>query len=481
MTVLVPVENELEMFAAFCGDLRVESGARMTLEPFQRTILADFFAGTTETLCVLPKKSGKSTLLSVAALFAVCTIPDAEIVIAAASRDQASILLRQARGFVRRSEGLRERLIVKEREIAHRDLGGRVKVIASDVDTADGWLGDLALVDELHRHRSGELYSVLRDGLGPRNGRLITISTAGDSELSPLGQLRTKAYGLSTLRRDGAYRYARSADGKFVMHEWALDPEDDSDDMAAVKKANPASWQTLDRLRERHDSPSMTPWHWKRFACGMWVHGENSAIDPADWDACATPAAVIPPGSSPVFIGWDHAWRGPDTAALVPVWWASEDRRVVGDPVVLEAPEGGMVDDRDVFAALSTMQARYRITALVFDPNAGAAGLSQQIRRQLGLDMVEHSQRDTQMALADGRLLEAIRRGQIQHSGNPVLRAHVLNAVEVSVQGDRFRFSRPRHGPRRPTDCLTALAMAHSVAVSEAEKPPKPSNDWYLL
>ncbi len=479
MTALAPVVDELELFAAFCGDLRVESGARMTLEPFQRTILADFFAGTTETLCLVSKKNGKSTLLASVALYVLCSQPDAEVVIAAASREQASILLRQARGFVRRSEALRERLVVKEREIVHSQLGGRVKVVASGVDRVDGWLGDLALVDELHRHKSAELYGVLRDGLGPRNGRLITISTAGDDELSPLGRLRTRAYGLPQYRRDGAYRYARSADGQFVLHEWSLDTDASADDLALVKTANPASWQTIEKLRERRDSPSTTEWQFRRFAAGQWVRGENSAIDPADWDACATPAAVIPINSS-VMIGWDHAWRGPDTAALVPVWWASEDRRVVGDPIVLEAPEGGMVDDRDVFAAMSTFQARYRITAVVFDPSAGAAGLSQQIQRQLGLELVEHSQRDTQMSLADGRLLEAIRRRQIQHTGNEVLRAHCLNAVEVSVQGDRFRFSRPRHGPRRPIDCLTALSMAHSSAVAEAERPPKPSNDWFM-
>ncbi len=154
---------------------------------------------------------------------------------------------------------------------------------------------------------------------------------------------------------------------------------------------------------------------------------------------------------------------------------------MAGDPVVLEAPEGGIVDDRDVFAGFSAMQARYRIKSVAFDPNAGAAGLSQQIQRQLGLELAEHSQRDTQMSLADGRLLEAIRRRQIQHTGHEILRAHVLNAIETSVQGDRFRFTRPRHGPRRPIDCLTALSMAHSVAVAEAEKPRKPSNDWYMF
>lgn len=480
MVVTDTAVDELELFAGFCADLRVESGRPMVLEPFQRTILGDYFAGAAETLILLPKKSGKSSLSAAVGLYHLCSTPGAEAVVAATSRDQASILLRQATGFVRRSEGLRDRLKLTQREITHSVLGGRLRVIAADVDTADGWIGSLALVDENHRARTSDLYGVLRDGLPPRDGQLITISTAGDDELSPLGQLRTKAYGLPVQRRAGAYRFAASMDGRFAMHEWALDADQDADDIDLVKTANPASWQTVAKLRERHDSPSMTSWQWRRFACGMWVRGEHSAIDPADWDALTRPGVAIPPGS-PVYLGWDQAWRGPDTTAVVPLWWASEDRRVVGDPVVLEAPESGMVDDRAIVDAINGFRARWQIQAVAFDPNAGAAALAQQIARDTGLTLVEHSQRDSAMALADGRLLEAIRRRQIEHTGHQVLRAHALNAVEKVVQGDLFRFTRSKHGPRRPIDCLTALSMAHSTAVAEGLKPPEPSNDWFMI
>lgn len=205
--------SEIELFGDFVSSLTLENGSPMVLEAFQEQMLADYFAGVIETLILISKKNGKSSMLAAVALFHLCSTPDAECVIAAASRDQASVMLKQAAGYVRRSEWLRARLQVKQREIVHRDLGGRVRVLASDTDTADGWLGSLAMVDELGRHRSAELYGVLRDGLGPREGQMISISTAGDDDLSPLGQLRTKAYQLPLQRRDGAYRYARSADG----------------------------------------------------------------------------------------------------------------------------------------------------------------------------------------------------------------------------------------------------------------------------
>ena len=88
---------------------------------------------------------------------------------------------------------------------------------------------------------------------------MITISTAGDDSDSPLGRMREIAYTLPTVSYDGAYRYARSGNGEYVMHEWALTDDQDREDMEVVKTANPAPWHTLEALARRHDSPSMTP------------------------------------------------------------------------------------------------------------------------------------------------------------------------------------------------------------------------------
>ena len=234
--------------------------------------------------------------------------------------------------------------------------------------------------------------------------------------------------------------------------------------MNLVREANPASWQTLEKLRERRDSPSTTPWQWARFACGVWLRGEDTLIQSQDWDSL--PIAVIPPGSR-VWVGWDAAFRGRDTTAIVPLWWQSPQTRVIGDPIILTPPEsGGMLSDVDVLNAILSLrdQRGYRIEAITYDPNAGAAVLAQQLARDHGFTMVEHSQHDGPMSLADGRFLEALRRSELAHSGDPVLRQHVLNAIEKPVSGGGFRFARPKHGPRRPIDALTAVSMCHSTA-----------------
>lgn len=157
----------LDQFVRFCErHLRLENGRPLRVEGFQRRMLRDYFEGTTETLILVPKKNGKSTLIAALALFHLATTPDAECVIVAASREQAGILFGQAAGFVRRSDWLKARVKASLRELRSRDDAGRIRVLAADVDTADGVIPTLAIADELARHRSPELYAVMRDGLG---------------------------------------------------------------------------------------------------------------------------------------------------------------------------------------------------------------------------------------------------------------------------------------------------------------------------
>ncbi|MBN9623196.1 MAG: hypothetical protein J0H06_09610, partial [Actinobacteria bacterium] len=179
--------NDIDEFAAFCSELTLDNGEAMLLEPFQEEMLSDLFEGCRETLILIAKKNGKTSLLAALATYHLLAERDAACFVAAASREQASLLYAQACGFISRSEELSREIVVRRgyRELWTKDGSGKLKVLAADVDTADGVLPTLALVDELHRHKSSELYGVLADGLGPRRGRMVTISTAGDDEDSP--------------------------------------------------------------------------------------------------------------------------------------------------------------------------------------------------------------------------------------------------------------------------------------------------------
>lgn len=463
-----PASDSLEGFAAFCRLLVLEDGSPFELHDFQRRMVSDYFGGARETLVLVSKKNGKSTLLSALALHHLLVTRDAECVIAAAARDQAEILLRQAQGFIRRSPGLADRLTVQARTILGTG-SGRIRILASDAQTADGVIPTLALVDELHRHRSADMYGVFRDGLGPRQGRMITISTAGDDDMSPLGLMRRAAYKLPGLTRDGAYRYARSENGEYVMHEWALEPTDDRNDIGLVKLANPAPWQTEDALRQRKDSPSMTAAQWARFACGVWMREEDSAISAVEWADCAREYPGIPDGAD-IRIGVDLGWKW-DTTAIVPHYLTDDGTAVVGDPVIVTPPRDGNSTPKDrLLAPILELARQFNVRAIVLDPEADGEIFAQDLEAH-DFTVIAHSQKPQTMALAAERLMTAVRERTIRHPDHPEFNAHVLNAALKSAAGEQYRFVKPKS--KRPIDGVIALAMVHSVAVGgdETQEP----------
>src|SRR5688572_14707428 len=107
--VTVVQRGTLEGFEAFCSELVLENGQRLELYPEERVMLRDHFDGITETLILISKKNGKSSLLAAIGLYRLKINPHAVIAIAAASRDQAMVLFEQMRGYVIRSPRLRKK------------------------------------------------------------------------------------------------------------------------------------------------------------------------------------------------------------------------------------------------------------------------------------------------------------------------------------------------------------------------------------
>ena len=434
----------------------------MELEDFQRVMLGDYFAGATETLVLLPKKNGKSTLLGALALFHLISTPDAECVIGAASRDQATILYDQAAGFVRRSPGLERWVDVKRgyREMRKRGDSGRIRVLAADVDTADGVIPTLALVDELHRHRSADLYGIFRDGLGPRAGRMITISTAGGHELSPLGSMRDAALKLPSVERSGAHTYATTENHAYAMHEWALRKEDDLDDLLVVALANPASWQTLDALRARHDSPSMLPWQWARFACGVWVSSEAWWITGEDWNALAQ-AGEIAPGDR-ITLGFDGARVGDSTAlvacrlsdgllSLVSCWEAPADAPTWETPA------------NEVDAVLAETMERFRVIRGYFDPPLWRSEIDNWAREYGDRVVQRYETSRSRMMGAVERFRTDVATQRLHHSGDVTLTRHVLNAQTREARGGGYWLTKDRPGSQHKIDAAVAAVLAYEA------------------
>jgi phage terminase large subunit-like protein len=460
----------LAAFSRFCEGLTLDNGKSMKLETFERQILREHFGGSQEVVILLPKKNYKTTLMAALALFHLRVVGDAECVIAAASRDQAGILFNQAVGLVRRSKmddvyairtGYREIRLQDPDNPRQKFAGGgppgRIRVLAADAATADGVIPTLALVDELHRHPSGELYGVFRDGLDARAGRMITISTAGVGEDSPLGALRDQAYKFPTFSRKGKKSFAVSEDGSFVFHEWCLDDDDDRADMRLVKKVNPAKHHTVDSLRRRFTSPSMTPGRWARFACGVWTGAEEPWLEAGVWDNLIVDIgrvkegeavwAAVSAGANPAIVL--AAPRDGEAAAVRSFIWEGE--------VSLAVLENWLLDLTDT----------YDLREVAFDRVEFQR--SAELLEARGLPMVEIPHSPERLSIVSQTLHRLISQGDLAHDGDAVLRAQVMGAVTKETE----RGWRLLKSPQSRALIAMAVAVHQATQVQKPSRPPR--------
>lgn len=464
----------VEHFKRYANLLVLDNGSRWEPEPFQLEVLKDVFAGTPEVWMLVPEGNGKTTLMGGLALYHGDYTQDAEVLMAASSRDQAELLFHQAAGFIERTDGLKQRFRVFEgyRRIKCLRSNGRIQVFAADDRTGDGVIPTLGLIDELHRHRDLRLYRTWQGKLDKRGGQLVTISTAGEpgTDFEDTRQrLRQEANDIQ--RVNG---HVRASSDALVLHDWSVAADADVEDIKVVKAANPFTGITADKLQRKLTSPTMTMGHWRRFVCNLPTRVIESAVTEVEWERAAV-NEEIPPGE-PVMVGLDIAWKW-DTTAIVPLWkYPGSEYVLLGKSTVLTPPrDGSSLDPHAVEDALIAVNDRNPIEMVVMDMTH-AQQLASWIGEEIGAEVVEMGQSHKPMSLAFARFMEGLREGTLKHCRDPQLTRHVLNAVAKPLPGGGAKFDRPsraRQGGNqdlRVIDALIAAAMVHSVSVAPSEE-----------
>jgi phage terminase large subunit-like protein len=277
----------------------------------------------------------------------------------------------------------------------------------------------------------------------------VVISTAGQGADSPLGKLRSRALAQPHVERHGVVTDARGP--SIRMLEWTLPEDADVDDARIVKKVNPASWISVDQLREaREGLPDLAH---RRFVCNMWTERAGHWLPPGAWQAVV---GVSPIGDSEeVFVGVDVGGQRSATA----VAWVTQDLRAGcwighGDDAVLEA--------RDVVRDLAE---KYRIIECVFDPWR-AGQLAAELERE-GIACIAFPQSGSRIIPASARLHAAVVEKRIKVPADDELAAHAANTIARSSRRG-WRIDKP--DDRTPNDGVIALCMA----VDAAENRPEP-------
>lgn len=454
----------LDHFKAYADLLVFDDGERRGLEGWQMEIAADIFAGYREVWLVLPEGNGKSTFISALALYGADYCESPWIPIGASSAKQARIVYDQAAGFVQRTEGLGARFkcfggykLIRSK----RNGGVGIEVFAADAGTGDGVIPyPYAIGDELHR-TDMSLYKLWRGKLRKRSGQILGISTAGEPE-TPFENMRDEIRRRAAKRKHSGSHLRAEGEG-LVMHEWMVPSDELCTDIKAVKAANPLSTITRKTLGQDFNSPTTDLGDWKRLKCNRPTRSVECAITDGEWDAAETDER-IPEGAS-ISVGGDFAFKW-DTTALVPLY-SGPDYRLLGTPEILVPPRDGSSMHPDVVKeAFIRLAETYRIDAVVMDMHR-AEDISAWVEDSLGLTVIDHAQGQSKVHVSDYEaFMEGLRGGTLKHTGDPGLRAHVLNAVARRLPGGDYRFDRPSSNrgnvmaqDRRVIDALTAAAM----------------------
>jgi len=431
-----------------------------------------------ESLLLLPRKSGKSTLAAGLALYHLTADGEMspEVFLAANSREQAGAVFRQMRDMVQTSAGLLDYVTPMRSHLESPDNLGIARVMSSDAKLQHGTNPSCSIVDELWAAKTTDLLTALTSGTGARDQPLtVIISTVGHDRKSPLGELHRTAFEMDDLltevRNDGFLTIVRDMKNGFLF--WLYGPPFDADwrynvdldDPEVWRKANPADWITSEYLGRQRNKPSVRPSEFQRFHVNAWAEAEDYWLPAGSWDAGRDGYQPIEDGAQ-VTVGIDLGLRRDRSAVVVC------RRRIVDEELhfdveatVFEPPtvEGVNFDIAEIRNHITSLAGKYDLQRVAFDP--WRLEESGQMLEDDGLPMIRFSMGWERTGPASEALYDAIVSGRVHHSGDPILAAHVAAGATTTNERGSWRLTKRK--ATEPIDGLMALLMAHAESMSE--------------
>lgn len=249
----------IEFAERFCKQSQGVIGAPLVLELFQKAYIQALFGFLEketgyrryrETMFLVGRKNGKSTLLAAIALYMLIADYEgaAEIYSVATKKDQAKKVLTEAINMVKQSPELRAVLRKRRNDLYFPATASTLEALASDSNTLDGLNSHAVIIDELHAIKDRNLYEVMKQSTSSRRQPLVVmITTAGTVRESVFDNL----YELAAKIADGEER-----EDTFLPILYELDSRDEWTDPAKWEKANPGlgtikQYKTLSDFVER--------------------------------------------------------------------------------------------------------------------------------------------------------------------------------------------------------------------------------------
>lgn len=278
------------------------AGTPIILEPWQIFVLSCVFGWTDldglrrfrEVYLEVPRKNGKSLLLSAVGLYMLVADDEAgaQVVSAARQRDQARVVWDVSRRMVVAEPDLQAAFNVTAQKLSVyvESTGSSFQALASDKDSLDGKSISCALVDELHAHRDRGIYDVLDSGTGARSQPIIFIITTAGSNQAGICYERREYVGkildksipddMATLSTFGIIY---TIDNDDIDNIW--------NDTSLLQKANPNYGVSVlpFGIEKDWNKAKQTPSAQNEFLTkrlNVWVNADTAWMQMHRWDSC---------------------------------------------------------------------------------------------------------------------------------------------------------------------------------------------------
>jgi len=437
------------------------------------------------------RKNSKSTFCSGIGLYMTAFDSEggAEVYSAATTRDQARIVFGDARTMINKSAPLKKVFGVHKLNIHHIKSASKFEPLSSDADTLDGLNVSCGILDEVHAHKTREVWDVIETATGAREQPLLlAITTAGSNKL-----------GIGYEQREYVTKILGgiAIDDTYFGIIFTLDEGDDPFDEANWPKANP----NLGRSKKLNDMQRLArkaremPAALNNFLTkhlNIWVNAAVAWLDMLKWDKLKAREKDEALTKMPCYIGLDLANKL-DVAALVAAFvdgdkihflckfYLPENQiynksRNIGNMYDTWAKQGyltltdGDVIDHDYIADdLREMLTKYDVQAVGFDP-WGSTQLAIKLEAE-GAPMAEIPQTVKNLSEAMKEVEAKVVSGKLCKDKNPVMDWMASNIV-VKLDKNENYFPNKEHQDNK-IDGMVALFMAVNRIIAGVEVKPE--------
>lgn len=447
------------------------AGQRLTLMPWQEEDTRGVFALDDdgdrkhhEANIWVSRKNAKTNTVAAWGLALLTEEPGGEVLGVAAKRDQAKIMMDEAKRFVRNSSLGGTPLdakqggpfVVRRNAIYYPEMDAVYRTISSEASSEHGANPHAVLADELHAWRDPELLYAMTTATAAReNPLVIKISTPGEipSGLWWEEWKRTEAH----LRGD-------LGDERFYGRMYTAPDGCDIYDRDAWRAANPALGHIVTEEWLERQADTLPEYVFRRLHLCQPTTAHDRWLPLTSWRACSGEPEF--PEDAEVYLALDAALSR-DTFGAAMVRMDKQGVAHVRSKVFTPDREGGYIDPAEVETWVLGIAGRgFRIKSCRYDP--AYMGLLASSLADRGVLMEAVPQTSTNMTRAAENVQRLVLDERLRHGGDPTLDQQMAN-VGVKPSDRGVRISKGKSGG--PVDAAIALAMALDAAVEAASQP----------